>query len=149
MTIVNFDDFKKGGGGERKDPMQEREEKITVLKQLHQAELLADILTGSEDWDNFLSYVNGQKEQITGTKLYLQEQLIHPQMVNEEQIRMVRQALHVCQGQISMLDWVMLLPKALKEGGAGAKAILQGMESDGEDQQYRFAEIGDWAAPPV
>lgn len=95
------------------------------FKMIQQAAVKAELLTGVDHWDTFLSYLQAVLEVSEGHRLDAQEILCHPNNVDHSTMLRAKIALAECESRIGILRAVMSLPKDLIEMGNDAKSILE------------------------
>src|SRR5258708_7966223 len=84
-------------------------------------------LTGDENWDYFLSYIEAAL-RASETQLNIETaKLRSPYLVNDEAIRALKAQITFIEARIHTLKEVLMLPKYLKEHGEAAKAQIADM----------------------
>ena len=88
-----------------------------------QAEVETRLLTGSNEWDHFLSRLTAAQAQVLVEKTAATEKLSAHTTVEEALIRGLKAKLAWLEGMNWALEQVMELPKSILENGEKARAI--------------------------
>jgi hypothetical protein len=97
------------------------------LRAIQQQAVHADQLTGDPSWDKYLSYVQAQIDQAKKNRADFMGRLASPQMVNADQISLVRNSIIRLDQMIATLEWAIALPNQIKRLGEVAKEHLDSL----------------------
>lgn len=86
-----------------------------------------DALTGDENWDFFLAYLEAALRAAEAQQKIEDSKLRSPLLVNDEAIRALKAQLTFIESRIHTLKEVLMLPKYLKEHGDAARAQIADM----------------------
>ena len=86
-----------------------------------QAEVLAEQLTSDEHWDVYLSYIQAAKETLKTALDAYKNQLEDPRVVDHTMLMQLKIVIAGLRSQVYFADWVMELPKSIKETGKAAR----------------------------
>lgn len=112
-------------GEKRKQYMNgQRSNMETALQQA----VKADLLTGDEHWDTFLSYIQSAIDQAEEMVISYRSSLESPAMVDPNEVMTTRIALIAANNRIAAWNAVMELPKSLKEQGEMAEDWLSKLD---------------------
>ncbi len=125
-NITSLDDFKSES--KQGNTKAERKERLLQLRTLEQAAISSDKVTGSPEWDKFLTYFGGQRKDLTDAYNNLQDALNAPQCVQYETLVAIKLQMAYLRGQLDNLLWAEGLPKQLHEGGDAAKSFIAELE---------------------
>lgn len=98
------------------------------LEFLAQAQVRMEHLTGNQDWDRFLSYLEGHNTRLKEGRDHLRDVLCSPELVDQGEIMQAKTALARVGGMIDMLEAVLQLPKDIIETGEKAKEKLSSLK---------------------
>ena len=98
------------------------------IRMLIQAAVSLDRVTGDPDWDKFLSYVQGALEYAEELTKEVEVQLADIYLVDQTKILTLKASLALLKGQVLSLEWVLAIPKELKEQGKIAREDIGGLE---------------------
>ena len=113
----------------RKDVHDEQTRQINMLIQ---AAVSMENVTKDPDWDKLLSYLNGAMEMIKEAETTKKDQLLTPHLVDTAEIMQIKIALASLAGQKLALEWLLEIPRALKEQGKLAKEYKAIMSDEDE-----------------
>ena len=99
-------------------------ENVRMLRLAAQASASAELLTGDKNWDVFLRYMANALKTIDKRIEDVKAMIEHPRCVDQNALMHLKIQLADFKGQRLALDWVMELPKAIKETGHAAKAYM-------------------------
>lgn len=94
------------------------------MEYLVQAQVKMSYLTGVQEWDTFLSYLQSALDALQIKQSGLRNALCSPSLVDTNSIMEVKLDLAEVTGQINLLEGVLALPKDIMESGEKAKALL-------------------------
>ena len=89
----------------------------------------AELLTGDEIWDMFLTYIQGSIETTNAHLRAFDDALADPDLVDDHEIRRIRISAIRCRERISAWQAVVELPKDLKKLGEDAKGLVERLDS--------------------
>ncbi len=85
----------------------------------------AEHLVGDEKWDRFLEWVSGVMKEINAAREAAQSVLRDPRVVGHDDLMRAKIVLADLDGQRKALEWVMALPRQLKDGAATVRGLLK------------------------
>lgn len=85
--------------------------------------LALDAVTGSEEWDHFLSYVQGAEEELRKEQDAVNQAILSS--FNADDVMMQKLKYNKVLGMIEALEWLKALPKAIKDNAVLAKGLLE------------------------
>jgi hypothetical protein len=94
------------------------------MEYLVQAQVKMSYLTGVQEWDIFLSYLQSALDTLKLIQAEKRNALCSPSLVDTNSIMEVKLDLAEVTGQINLLEGVLALPKDIMESGERAKALL-------------------------
>lgn len=94
------------------------------LRMIQQSAVRSDQMTGDPAWDTYLSYVQAQIDGLKKSRDDFRVRLASPQMVNQDQISLVRISLIRADDRIAALEWAIQLPSLIKKMGVIAQEQL-------------------------
>jgi hypothetical protein len=100
-------------------------EKGRTLQAVQQAAVKAEILTGDENWDIFLSYLQATTINAAEARDRYMNEIASPLLVDGNEMRLKQIAIIRLNERIATLQAVMNIPKELKEGGEQASKVLE------------------------
>ena len=100
-------------------------DKGRTLQAIQQAAVKAEILTGDENWDNFLSYLQATTRNAAEARDRYMNEIASPLLVDGNEMRLKQIAIIRLNERIATLQAVMNIPKELKEGGKEASKDLE------------------------
>jgi glucan phosphorylase len=84
-----------------------------------------EILTNSNEWDEFLSYVQPHIEQAKAGMEDLIKRLLVPELWNTEEMTRIKGAILVLEDRISTLTTMVEIPRKIIEQGKKADKVLE------------------------
>ncbi len=97
------------------------------LEMLAQAEVKAGLLTGDQNFDIFLSYLQAALEVTEAQRDGFAAVIADPATVAHDRIMAAKICLAECKGRAEAFEAVISLPKDIMEMGAEAKTLLERM----------------------
>ena len=97
------------------------------LEMLRQAAVPAEALTGDQNWDIHLRYVQAAIEDTEGQREAFQAILNDPRTVNSDELMAAKIAMVECGGRIEAFKACLSLPSDLMAMGEQAKELLERM----------------------
>ena len=94
--------------------------------------VMEKLITKSEEWNRFLSYIQGQIEKTRAQKESAHQKLADPSIWEPYQLNKLKSDLIAADAMITALEWVMQLPKALIDGGADAQEFLNKLDREND-----------------
>ena len=92
--------------------------------------IMAKLTTGSEEWNRYLSYLQGQidktRERVAAARLKQDD----PALWDVAKRNKLKADILQGEAMIAALEWAMALPKALVDGGAEATEFLNKLERE-------------------
>lgn len=113
-----FDEFRRNA------PRREAEADLRHLRALQQAEVAANNLTGSPEWDVFLSYVQHAVKETTEQRDAWQRRLNAPDVVDHTELLKIKIAIAECNARIDAWTVAIALPADIKRNGNKAKDLM-------------------------
>ena len=115
----NYDEWRKGLDrtlGIKGSPAVEQ----TEIRHAIRAAVSTENLTGDEKWDVFMQLIQGSKEELSTALASKTAEILNPNTFD-----MTHSKYYIMKyaGMIEALDWVMTLPKTIKENGDAAKKL--------------------------
>lgn len=123
------DDY-KATQAERKHERQA--EMLPMARILAGAAPVMDRVTKSEDWNRYLSYLQGFLERLTRQRDMASAKLADPAIWNTEHLLKLKSDILMAQTGIDWLNLSISLPKAIMEGADGANALISDFEGKRE-----------------
>lgn len=125
MTDPTFDEFARSAAKQRAETAAQR---VTDLRGFERVALSAGAVTGSPEWDMFLSIVEALIRRAEGRQQIAERAALAPRLVNVERVMAHRaEAAHEA-AVAETLRQVLALPKLLKENGEQAAQMLASLE---------------------
>lgn len=103
---------------------ERRKEREPELRRAVQAATAMEQMTGSPEWDYFLSRVEALRQEAEEERKRALEHLEDPSIVSDESIRKARVTGAMARAAIVALDKVLEIPKQALEDGKRAKRVL-------------------------
>jgi len=125
MSQATYDEWVK----EQIEASQSKDVSSTV-KIAVQAEVAANKLTGSTEWDYFLSIIAGLSTTLEVAQDHLTKAIFRETVVRPEDMVLIKLNHAYIKGQLDMIETVMMIPKTLKENGEEAQAIVTEFKKD-------------------
>lgn len=107
----------------RRTPRQARP--AANLEVIAREALRAEAVTGDENWDHFLSYIEAAIKAAETQLQHEDAKLRSPYLVNDEAIRVLKAQITALTTRVATLREVIMLPKYLKEHGERAREFLE------------------------
>jgi len=119
--------FDQNDWNELKKKKKQEKEKQTDKAQEFLARTAVDMeyLTGNEQWDKYLTYLQGILNKAQSAKMDLEDQLLSPELVNHEHIIKIKAQIARYQERVDVLMFVMTFPKDIIEHGKVANKKLK------------------------
>ena len=111
--------------GSKRFSLEAVKEKGRTLQAIQQAAVKAEILTGDENWDTFLSYLQATTKNAAEARDRYMNEIASPLLVDGNEMRLKQIAIIRLNERIATLQAVMNIPKELKEGGKEASKNLE------------------------
>ncbi len=102
------------------------------LALLEQAEVSADNLTHDPHWDLFLRVLQAAIEKTTAQADDCVRQLANPSVVNEDDLRLIRQRLLLLNERIACWTSVISLPKQIHDEAGEAMDLVAKLMPEGQ-----------------
>ncbi len=109
--------------GKRSQKMEDPRYELLI-----QAGVKAEHLTGDENWDIFLSYIQGSIDQTTEHLHAWEQRLTDPELVDDIEMRHAKIAAIRCRERIVAWQAVIELPVDLRKMADEAKALMERIE---------------------
>lgn len=93
---------------------------------------IMDRMTNSEDWNRYLSYLQGFMERLTKQREIALSKLADPALWNTESLLKLKSDILVANTGIEWLNLAISLPKAIMEGAEKANSLIADFESKRE-----------------
>lgn len=100
-----------------------------ALEYLSQAAVKAELLTGSPQWDVFLSYLQSTRDVCAQQLAGFERVLVDPRVVNDDDMRRAKISAVECRARIETLDSVMTLPAQIMSEGTKARDAIRESEN--------------------
>ena len=126
MGLPDLNEYRKMRGA---DDGGKAENVLRRLGTLHRAAVQTELLTGNPHWDEFLGYIQAAVEEAERQRDGFMEALDDPNIVDDAQVRKLRNARLACNERIGAWRAVMELPKDLLENKSEIKALMDRMEN--------------------
>ena len=94
--------------------------------------IMAKLTTGSEEWNRYLSYLQGQIEKAQERKAVAHSKMADPSVWEPYQLNKLKADILQADAMIAAWQWAMELPKALVDGGAEATEFLNKLDRENE-----------------
>ena len=114
------------------EPGQERIKQLQA--QTHEA-VRASAVTGHPDWDHFLAAIEGRIKSYQTMIANEQVRLSNPELVNGDEIMLIKVRLACLNEGRKVLEDVIGLPKKLIEQGLAARETLRTLQVNDSDSQ--------------
>ena len=95
--------------------------------------IMAKLTTGSEEWNRYLSYLQGQIEKTRSRKADAQAKMADPTVWDTQALTKLKSDIIQADAMIAAWEWAMELPKALVDGGAEATEFLNKLDKEKAD----------------
>jgi len=95
--------------------------------------IMAKLTTGSEEWNRYLSYLQGQIEKTRARKADAQAKMADPTVWDTQALTKLKSDILQADAMIAAWEWAMELPKALVDGGAEATEFLNKLDKEKAD----------------
>ena len=96
---------------------------------------MAKLTTGSEEWNRYLSYLQGQIETTRGRKADALSKMADPAVWDTQVLTKLKSDILQADAMIAAWEWAMELPKALADGGAEATEFLNKLERENDAEK--------------
>ncbi len=104
------------------------------LEGLRQAAVKAELLTGNEHWNWFLSYIQDAIETTEKHRAAFQAVMADSKTVSHESLLEAKIGIAECSARIEAWKVVMELPKDFIEMGEQAKNLIDRLDGKGDDE---------------
>ena len=94
--------------------------------------IMAKLTTGSDEWNRYLSYVQGQINKTRDQRAAAQQKMADPTVWEPYQLTKLKSDIIQADAMISAWEWAMALPKALVDGGAEATEFLNKLDREND-----------------
>jgi len=94
--------------------------------------IMAKLTTGSEEWNRYLSYLQGQIEKTRGRRADALSKMADPAVWDTQTLTKLKSDILQADSMIAAWEWAMELPKALVDGGAEATEFLNNLEREND-----------------
>ena len=91
-----------------------------------------DGLQRSPEWERYCTYLQGMAEKFEARKKVAQERLGDPSVVNDEQVRKLRQDIFVADISKGAFAFCIALPAAILKGNEEAEQLISRFEKKNE-----------------
>ncbi len=120
-------DFEAAATG-RKD---QRERELMPLIRLLQsaAPVMAEMMTGSDDWNRYLAILSGFVDRLQAGKATATARLADPGVWEPTQLTKLKSDILTADAMLDVLQTAMQLPKAIIDGGEAAAKIVKKFEA--------------------
>ena len=109
-------------------------ESVPAMRVLQAASVVMEKLTTrSDEWNRFLSYIQGQIEKTRQRKAVAETRQNDPAIWDIPERNKLKADIIAADAMISALEWAMELPKALIDGGAEATEFLNKLDKEKAD----------------
>lgn len=109
-------------------------ERTPELRMIAHEAVRLEAVTGDEDWDHFLAYLEAALRATTRQREAAQTALLDPRMVNNDAIHACKLSIAALEARIGTLKEIITLPKFLKEQAGLARGQIAELERDGIDR---------------
>lgn len=90
------------------------------------------LTTGSDEWNRYLSYLQGQIDKTRKQRDAAQAKLADPAIWDPQALNKLKADMLQADAMIAAWEWAMALPKALVDGGAAATEFLNKLDKENE-----------------
>ena len=97
--------------------------------------IMAKLTTSSDEWNRYLSYVQGQIEKTRQRKAVAEARQNDPSIWDIPERNKLKADIIAADAMISALEWAMELPKALVDGGAEATEFLNKLDRENDAEK--------------
>ena len=97
--------------------------------------IMAKLTTSSDEWNRYLSYVQGQIEKTRQRKAVAEARQNDPAIWDIPERNKLKADILQADAMIAAWDWAMELPKALIDGGAEATEFLNKLDRENDSQK--------------
>jgi len=112
----------------KKAKQKGKPEPIQTVTQILRAAPPMEILTNSEEWDKFLSYLQPLVERSEQESAYLKDKLTDPTIIKHEELVFLKLAYTRQTERTEVLKLVMSLPKEIIKLGELSKKTLKNLD---------------------
>jgi hypothetical protein len=92
--------------------------------------IMAKLTTSSDEWNRYLSYLQGQVDRVRAARADAQAKLNSPDIWEPSQMNKLKADILQADAMISAWEFAMQLPKALVDGGAEATEFLNKLDRE-------------------
>ncbi len=137
--VQTRDDFEKSIKEEKeKLSSPDKKEAIARINIALQASVDQGVLTSSEAWNKFLSYLQAAKERVDEQIANHSTHLMRPDVAKDEDVRAIKLIGAYNIGQQQALEWVMSMPKAIMDTGKMAGELKVEVQADDSEGYARL-----------
>lgn len=97
--------------------------------------IMAKVTTGSDDWNRYLSFLQGQIDKTRGRRDAAQAKLNDPAIWDGQQMTKLKSDILQADAMIAAWEFAMQLPKALIDGGEEATEFLNKLGRENDSQE--------------
>ena len=123
--MITRDEYAKSAN-KRDSEAEDQIRRLAIMAGI-QAEVHATKLTNDPDWDKLLQHLQYAIEKLGEAEKSWESKILDETVVNQDVLMMAKSCLSMVKGQKSALEWVIDLPKELKETGAIAATLKSDM----------------------
>lgn len=114
----------------------ERQQALVPVAQIVQgAAVVADSLQRTPEWSRYCTYLQGYVERMRKMKEVAHQKLGDPAIVDDAQVRKLRQDIFIADVTIDSLTFAIELPAYILKGGEEADKFIASMEKKNEATQ--------------
>lgn len=122
---MNIDEFRKRAEAKNAAIKQDR---LPELKAIQRESARMEVLTNSEEWNLFLSYMQAALKASERHAAMMNQRLRDPMMVNGDEIAKLKAAITMADARSVCIAEIMELPKMLMEHREKAELLIADME---------------------
>ena len=113
--------------------MQRQSSALPAMRALQVAGVIAaKLTTGSEEWNRYLSYLQGQIEKAQERKGVAHSKMADPSIWEPYQLNKLKADILQADAMIAAWQWAMELPKALVDGAKEAEQFLNKLDREND-----------------
>ena len=105
---------------------------LPVARILAGAAPIMDKLARTEEWSRYCTYLQGVSERFAGQKQVALAKLGDPTVIDEQQVRKLRQDVFEADVWVNSLKFAVELPSAIVKGGEEAAQMVAKLEKKNE-----------------
>ncbi|MCP4900112.1 MAG: hypothetical protein GY906_24340 [bacterium] len=127
--MPNKEDWRKNVEERRKEATDaDRGRRKSELRLVEQAAVDAQVVTGHESWDRYLSHLQGLVDQHKGFETQLRAALESPDVIDHATLMQNKMALRECRAKIEAWELAIRLPQELMSAGHAAREEREAIE---------------------